>query len=288
MRFTITIPQAGLAAADLLGRVSIEALIALGAAARFFLSAKSTRLKAEQGADFVWIDAGHLLNELPILWPARPDKTRRNNLSRAMKELVAAELLQTRRGARGRLFVRLTELALGLETSHRPENRDGTIPTTRDGERAALYKENQRNEPCAGANDFEMFWKAYPKKRDRIKAQRAWNATVSIRPPISTLLSALDTFTQSRDWNDRDGKFIPYPSSWLHGRRWEEVSTKEIPAQPAPEREPDPPGWIDALQYLYPECWWASEFSFADLKHEHPDIAAAVVAKLDAPATDNQ
>jgi hypothetical protein len=255
-----------------------------------------------------------------------------------MKELVAAELLQTRRGARGRLFVRLTELALGLETSHRPENRDGTIPTTRDGEQTALYKENQRNEPSAGANDFETFWKAYPKKRDRIKAQRTWNATASIRPPLQTLLSALATLAQSREWNDHDGKFIPYPSSWLNGRRWEEVSSADIPAQPKPRHESRPTdedlgnalqylkihnpalvhsfdrtarwrelspevraacwdiinrwdqelagplGWLPALEELYPDSW--SPSSFDELKRQHPDIAAEVLAKLAAPATE--
>lgn len=276
MRYTIHIPQAGLAAADLLGRVSLEALICLGAAARFFLSAKSTRLKAEQGADFVWLDAGHLLTELPVLWPTRPDKTRRNRLSGAIKELVAVELLETRRGARGRLFVRLTELALGLETSHRPENRDGTIPTTRDGEQAALYKENQRNEPCAGAKDFEIFWEAYPKKLDRIKAQRAWNATASIRPPLSTLLSALDTLTQSRDWNKDEGQWIPYASSWLRGRRWEEIVSADIFAQPPPTPKPEPDGWLETLQRLHPGCY--TPHSFADLQRDHPEIAAEIVA----------
>lgn len=276
MRYTIHIPQAGLAAVDVLGRVSIEALIVLGAAARFFLSAKSARLKAADGADYVWLDAGHMLTELPILWPTKPTKTRRNCLSRALRELVAADLLETRRGSRGRLFVRLTDTALSVETTRAtvPESRDGTVPTSRDNEAPALYLLNQRNEPCAGANDFAIFWKAYPKKRDRIKAQRAWNATASIRPPLSKLLSALDTFTQSRDWKERDGKFIPYPSSWLHGRRWEEVSPADTPAQREPE--PAPADWLAILHRLHPDCYTPK--TFADLRRDHPEIADEVLA----------
>lgn len=278
MRYTITIPQAGLAAADLLGRVSIEALIALGAAARFFLSSKSRRVKADDGADYVWLDAGHLLAELPILWPTKPDKTRRNCLSRALRELIAAELLQTRRGARGRLFVRLTDLALSLETSHRPEKWDGTIPAGRDGESAASIYRTKGSEPCAGASDFSEFWKAYPKKRDRLKAMRAWNATRSVRPPLDVVVAALEQFKASPDWTKEDGRFIPHASSWLNGERWTETE----PEFSAPDVLPSPrepyPAWREELAQRWPGCYVPA--TWEDLSREHPDIANQL---LDGP-----
>jgi len=276
MRYTIHIPQAGLAAADLLGRVSIEALIALGAAARFFLSSKSTRLKADDGADYVWLDANHLLTELPILWPAKPDKTRRNCLSRALRELIAAELLQTRRGARGRLFVRLTELALSLETIHRPEKWDDTIPASRDGENAASIYRTKGSEPCDGASDFSAFWTAYPKKRDRLKAMRAWNATRTTRPALDVVLAALEQFRVSADWTKEDGRFIPHASSWLNGERWTETESE----RPSPEISAKPtepyPTWREELAQRWPGCYVPA--TWEDLGREHPDIADQLLA----------
>jgi hypothetical protein len=288
MRYFITIPQAGLAAAGLIGRVTVEALIVLSAAARFFLSAKSDRITSAEGASFVWLDVGHLLRELPILWPGKPDKTRRNRISRALRELVAADLLETRRGGRGRLFVRLTELALSLETSRPtvPEFRDGTVPASRDSDGGAVtYTKNQSNEPCArayGEDGFAQFWDAYPKRRDRIRAMRAWNASRSVRPPLPQLLAALDMFKVSREWQERDGRFVPYPATWLNGHRWQEVET--TPAAPTPPPEPDPAGWLEALRGLFPGCWEPA--TFAELKRTHPEIAGQVAEVLSAATTE--
>lgn len=277
MRFTICIPQAGLAAADLLGRVSIEALIVQSAAARFFLSAKSTRMKAEEGPDFVWLDVGHLLRDLPILWPGKPEKTRRNRITNTLRELVDCNLLETQRGTRGRLFVRLTELALSIESSRAtvPESRDGTVPTGRDGESSALHnRRTNESEQCAGANDFEEFWKHYPRRKDRMKALRAWNASRSVRPPLPQLLAALDKFKESRSWQEQDGRFVPYPATWLNGHRWQEVET--TPTAPSPTPEPDPAGWLEALRGLFPGCWEPP--TFAELKRQHPEIAGQVLS----------
>jgi hypothetical protein len=278
MRYTICIPQAGLAAAGLLGRVSIEALIIQSAAARFFLSPKSTRLKSGDGPDFVWLDAGHLLRDLPILWPGKPEKTRRNRISRTMRELVDCNLLETRRGARGRLFVRLTEIASSIETARAtvPEFRDSAVPAGRDGESTPLHNRGtNESEQRDGANDFEEFWKHYPRQKNRLKALRAWNYTQSVRPPLPQLLALLETAKASDDWQDRNGKFVPYPATWITGRRWEEL---EPAAPPPPTPPPDPPGWREKLLELYPTAYECP--NFAQLQTEHPDIAAQVLAAL--------
>ena len=63
MRYTITIPQAGIHAAGLLGRVSLESWILLGACARFFFCAKSDRLPSDDGgAPYVWFNIPHALD----------------------------------------------------------------------------------------------------------------------------------------------------------------------------------------------------------------------------------
>ncbi len=118
MRYTVTIPQAGIAEAGLLGRVSLETWILLRACARFFFFKKAERLPSDDGgAPYVWFDIRHALDEFPLLWPTAKPQTRRNRATAALRELIDAGLLDTRRGARGRLYVRLTELAIGLDST---------------------------------------------------------------------------------------------------------------------------------------------------------------------------
>lgn len=37
-----------------------------------------------------------------------------------------------------------------------------------------------------------------------------------------TILAALEKHKKSEDWKKDAGKFIPYPATWLNGRRWED------------------------------------------------------------------
>ncbi|NDC24672.1 MAG: hypothetical protein EBZ49_11180 [Proteobacteria bacterium] len=39
--------------------------------------------------------------------------------------------------------------------------------------------------------DFEKFWKTYPKKVAKAEARKAWAQTEQIRPPIEKLLAAI-------------------------------------------------------------------------------------------------
>lgn len=73
-------------------------------------------------------------------------------------------------------------------------------------------------------DNFEQLWKCYPRKVNKRNALKAWK-----RIPASehdALVDGLQTFC--KQVADKDPKFIPYFSSWLNGRRWEDevVETK--------------------------------------------------------------
>lgn len=79
--------------------------------------------------------------------------------------------------------------------------------------------------------DFETFWKAYPKKKSKVRAIRTWNNLAKIRPPIEELLAAIARAKKSAQWMKADGQFIPHPSTWLNDGGWmdeEEVDMKDI------------------------------------------------------------
>lgn len=66
---------------------------------------------------------------------------------------------------------------------------------------------------------FEMFWKAYPKKKNKIDAQKAFS---KIKVPLQTLLDAIERQKQSDQWKKNSGQFIPYPATWLNRGAWED------------------------------------------------------------------
>ena len=95
---------------------------------------------------------------------------------------------------------------------------------------------------CAACADpdalFERFWAAYPKKKDKPKARRAWRRLSPDLALCRIMSKALDAQKQSYDWTKDNGQFIPYPASWINGRRWEDEITPGPPGPGTPRASP--------------------------------------------------
>lgn len=71
-------------------------------------------------------------------------------------------------------------------------------------------------------DDFEVFWLAYPKKQDKQNALRAWK---KLNPDAETqrkIILAIQAQRASPQWQKDGGQYIPMPSTWLNGHRWED------------------------------------------------------------------
>lgn len=79
--------------------------------------------------------------------------------------------------------------------------------------------------PPLGGSEFEQFWQAYPRKKSKGDAEKAWTQTAKLRPPPDELLSSLESAKRSEDWLKDSGQFIPYPASWLRAKGWEDAPT---------------------------------------------------------------
>lgn len=73
------------------------------------------------------------------------------------------------------------------------------------------------------AQGFAQFWDAYPKKRSKGDAEKAWKSLSPGEPLIASILQAIDGAKTSEQWRRDDGQFIPYPASWLRAKGWEDV-----------------------------------------------------------------
>ena len=90
---------------------------------------------------------------------------------------------------------------------------------------------------------FAAFWDAYPKKKGKGYAETAFAKAIK-KTDLNTMLTAIHAQKQSRDWQKDRGQFIPYPSTWLNGRGWEDEVTEAVETEtkgytPLPDNIPD-------------------------------------------------
>lgn len=77
--------------------------------------------------------------------------------------------------------------------------------------------------------NFDIFWKAYPKKTDRAATEKQFMKT---DVPLETLLTALETQKKSHQWTAGNGIYVPNPATWLKNRRWEDQLPAQSPGNP--------------------------------------------------------
>lgn len=76
-----------------------------------------------------------------------------------------------------------------------------------------------RAKPCSPPS-FDEFWAAYPKKRSKGDAEKAW---AKLKPDASLqakILQAVEVAKARDDWRKEGGQFVPYPASWLNAKGW--------------------------------------------------------------------
>lgn len=82
--------------------------------------------------------------------------------------------------------------------------------------------------------EFLTFWIAYPRKRDKRKALKAWRNAIRRNSPDAILAGAI----RYRDDPNRQDEFTKYAEGWLNGDGWED---EPLPARISTRRPPDPP-----------------------------------------------
>lgn len=70
--------------------------------------------------------------------------------------------------------------------------------------------------------NFEKFWNAYPRRQAKKDAEKAWMKLEPDEELTSRIISAVNSTKDSPEWKKEGGKFIPLPSTYLNGRRWED------------------------------------------------------------------
>lgn len=87
----------------------------------------------------------------------------------------------------------------------------------------ATFTKEKASKEVAYSEFFDKFWEAYPKKKAKPPAIRAFNALKVDAKMFEVMMTALEKHKRSDQWNRGTGQFIPMPSTWLNQRRWEDV-----------------------------------------------------------------
>lgn len=110
---------------------------------------------------------------------------------------------------------------------------------------ASEKKQRRRREPKAAPEwkpeRFEGFWRMYPLKKSKQAAIRAWDSLHPDDRLLAVMGRALQRQLASPEWQrkirEEGGQGIPYPATWINGRRWEDEAQPDRAALPAPARE---------------------------------------------------
>jgi len=110
-----------------------------------------------------------------------------------------------------------------------PDSRDVTTETILPLRRTIEVtkkkpNEESRKQPCGRVEDpdFTAFWEAYPRKVAKPKALAAWQKAKL--PAIADILASITAQSSSDQWSKDGGKFIPHPTTWISGERWNDVT----------------------------------------------------------------
>ena len=104
----------------------------------------------------------------------------------------------------------------------KPERKPGEPP-----EDEAPKKPTKPKAETMSEEDFDTFWAKYPLKEDKKKSKEKF-----LRLPkalLETILSAIEeNKTKNRKWIEG---FIPHPTTWLNGERWNDELAPLLPNQ---------------------------------------------------------
>lgn len=170
---------------------------------------------------------------LAALYPLRVGKVRNADIATWTRCVEKAGLVR-RYTANGKEYLELLDFRQQVRAKESrfpdppPENAQQSCSTcVADAQqlhtKTLTKSETNTGPPGASADEgFARFWAAYPRKIGKADALKAWGKVKPDKALQDRILQAVEQAAASRDWLRDDGKFVPHPTTWLNGRRWED------------------------------------------------------------------
>lgn len=112
------------------------------------------------------------------------------------------------------------------ETNGNNEEQKGTNGNNEDildGRIENREKEKEKEDVGTefdAAAAFEIFYKAYPNKKNAKTARTRWEKMKVTPELFAAIMEGLERAKNSQEWGKDGGAYIPHPATWLNGEGW--------------------------------------------------------------------
>lgn len=73
---------------------------------------------------------------------------------------------------------------------------------------------------------FNKFYEEYPRKVKKQDVLKWFKKNKPSNELFSSMMNSLEQFRGSESWQKDGGQYIPYPSTWLNQKRWEDETVE--------------------------------------------------------------
>ncbi len=140
----------------------------------------------------------------------------RNDVSE-LKVIEPPEWLKKRRNEQRTANVPQTALRLGKD---RLVNNDQN-PINTETQNIPILLEEKKGEKKF-PEDFENFWKIYPRKVGKLAALKSWEKISPNLELQNKMKETVELQKKTDQWKKENGQYIPHPSTWLNQGRWDD------------------------------------------------------------------
>ena len=98
----------------------------------------------------------------------------------------------------------------------------GLISAPKQGLLSPIGKGKVKVRSVLDSESFEKFWKEYPRKVSKGDAEKWWKSNNPGGDLLNRMLATIGKLKNSEGWEKDNGKFIPYPATWLNAKGWED------------------------------------------------------------------
>lgn len=121
------------------------------------------------------------------------------------------------------------------ESSVEASRVKGALKSRKDASQGKERKEGKERIPTRAERtaSFDVFWKAYPRKTNKGQAEKIFDRLSPDETLLTTIIEAIERAKSRDQWRRDGGKYIPYPSTWLNAKGWEDEDIQQPANEPS-------------------------------------------------------
>lgn len=113
------------------------------------------------------------------------------------------------------------------------KNTDTPIPKNTEDNNINKNNITPLYPPMEEENFFYKFWKVYPRKVSKGNAEKWFKKNKPSKELVDEMINKIEQLKNTEQWKSNNGQYIPYPTSWLNAKGWEdEIQVEVKPTRP--------------------------------------------------------